>query len=33
MALYLKGYKYKILDFIDYNNLCHFMNTKKLSSK
>ena len=30
---YLKGYKYEILIFTDYNNLRCFMDTKSLSSK
>ena len=30
---YLKGYKHEVFVFIDYNNLCWFMNTKSLSSR
>lgn len=30
---YLEGYKHKVLIFTDYNKLCHFMDTKSLSSK
>ena len=30
---YLKDYKYKILVFIDYNYLYHFINIKSLSSR
>ena len=30
---YLKDYKYKVFVFINYNNLCYFMNTKNLSSR
>lgn len=29
---YVKGCKYKVVVFIDHNNLCQFMDTKKLSS-
>ena len=28
---YLKSYKYKVFILIDYNNLCHFINTKSLN--
>lgn len=28
---YLEGYKHEILIFTDYNNLCHFIDTKSLS--
>ena len=30
---YLEGCKHKVLVFIDHNNLCHFLDTKSLSSK
>ena len=30
---YLKGCKHKMLVLTDHNNLCHFMNTKNLSSR
>ena len=30
---YLEGCKYKVLVLTDHNNLCHFMDTKSLSSR
>ena len=30
---YLKSYKHKMLVLTNYNNLCHFIDTKNLSSK
>ena len=30
---YLEGCKHEVLVFIDYNNLCRFMDTKSLSSR
>ena len=30
---YLKGCKYEVFIFTDYNNLCQFMDTKSLSSR
>ena len=30
---YLKGYKHKVRIFTDHNNLCHFIDTKSLSSR
>ena len=30
---YLEGYKHKVLVLTNYNNLCHFMDIKNLSSR